>query len=204
MYKETRLHVTCYIAKSTNRWIEAPWRRETIKKENAIVVESVKTIEEVGVRLHFEEKSKRLGNEVIDGEREWKPTLRKVKTCLKKVLESKGIENYNAKKQESQFYQEQEEECHLWLSQNLYGRKTSSIMMMLEQIVETRSWKAARGLVEYRCCSVCHERDETIEQLVAGCKVFTNSEYLSRHNGALMILAVAWIKEHELVGGDMV
>ena len=64
-YKETRLLVTCYMAKLTNRWIEAAWR-ETIKEENAVVVESVKAMEEIGVRLHFEEKLIRLGDEVID------------------------------------------------------------------------------------------------------------------------------------------
>ena len=31
-----------------------------------------------------------------------------------------------------------------------------------------------------------------------------NSEYLSRHNRALMVMAVAWAKEYELVGGDVV
>ena len=66
---------------------------------------------------------------------------------------------------------EQEDECHLWLSQNLHRRKTSSIMTMLEQILETRSWKAARGFVQDGRCRVCHERDEPIEPLVAG-KVF--------------------------------
>ena len=57
------------MAKSTNPWIEAAWRRETIKEENAIVVELVKTMKEVGVRLHFEGKSIRLGDEVNDEER---------------------------------------------------------------------------------------------------------------------------------------
>ena len=70
---ETRLHVACYMAKLINRWIEAAWKREAIKKENAIIVESVKTMEEDGVRLCFEGKSIRLGNEVIDEQREWKP-----------------------------------------------------------------------------------------------------------------------------------
>ena len=74
MYKETRLRVTYYMAKSTNRWIGAAWRREMIKGENAICVESVKTGEEVGVRLRFEGKSIRLESEVIDEEREWKRT----------------------------------------------------------------------------------------------------------------------------------
>ena len=85
-YKETRLRVACYMAKSTNQWIEAAWRRETIKEENAIVVEAVKTMEEVGMRLRFEGKSKRLGDEVIDEEREWKTTRRKVKTCFQKAM----------------------------------------------------------------------------------------------------------------------
>ena len=31
-----------------------------------------------------------------------------------------------------------------------------------------------------------------------------NSEYLSRYNRALMVMAVPWVKEYELVGGDMV
>ena len=203
-YKETRLRVACYMAKSTSQWIEAAWRRETIKEENTIVVELVKMMEEVGVRLRFEEKSIRLGNEVIDEEREWKPTWQKVKTCLSKAMESKRIKNYKTKEQQNHFYQEQEDECHLLSSQNLHGRKTSSIMTMLEQMVDTRSWKAARGLVQDVHCRVCHERDETIEHLVAGCKALANSEYLSRHNIALMVMEVAWAKEYELVGGDVV
>ena len=77
-------------------------------------------------------------------------------------------------------------------------------MMMLEKMVETRSWKAARGLVQDRSCRVCHERDETIEDLASGCQVLANSEYLLRHNRALMIMEVAWVKEYKLVGGDLV
>ena len=62
------------MVRSTSQWIEAAWRRETIKEENTIIVESVKMMEEVGVRLCFEGKSIRLGDKVIDEEREWKPT----------------------------------------------------------------------------------------------------------------------------------
>ena len=69
-----RLYVTCFMVRSTSQWIEAAWRRETIKEENTIIVESVKMMEEVGVRLCFEGKSIRLGDKVIDEEREWKPT----------------------------------------------------------------------------------------------------------------------------------
>ena len=70
--KETRLRVTCYMVRLTNQWIEAAWRRETIKEENAIAVELVKTMEEVRVRLSFEGKPIRLGDKLIDEARESK------------------------------------------------------------------------------------------------------------------------------------
>ena len=192
------------MAKSNNRWIETAWTRQMIKEENAIVMESIKTMEEVGVRLQFKGRSIRLDDEVIDEEREWKSAWRKVKTSLQKATEAKRIEIYRTKEQQSQFYQEQEEECHVWLSQNLHGRKTSSIMTMLEQMVETKSWKVSRGLAQDRRYRVCHERDETVEHIVAGCKVLANNEYFTRHNRALMIMAVNWAKEYKLVGDEMV
>ena len=43
-----------------------------------------------------------------------------------------------------------------------------------------------------------------MKHLVARVKVQANSEYLQRHNRALMVTAVAWVKECKLVGGDVV
>ena len=70
-------------------------------------------MKEVEVRLHFEGKPIRLGNEVIDAEKEWKPTWQNVETCFQKAMKSRRIENYKTKEQQNQFYQEQEDECHL-------------------------------------------------------------------------------------------
>ena len=203
-YRETRLRVACYMAKSTNRWIREAWKREENKEENAIVSESISTMEEVGLRLRFADNSIRLDEEVIDEATEYKAVWRKVKNSLQKATESRRIEIYKTKEQQSQVYREQEEECHSWLGQNLHGRKTSSIMTMLEQMVETRLWKASRGLAQDKQCRVCHERDETVEHIVAGCKVLANSEYLTRHNRALMIMAVNWAKEYELIGNVVI
>ena len=75
---------------------------------------------------------------------------------------------------------------------------------MIEQIVETRAWKAARGLIEDGWCRYCFSHGETVEHLVAGCRVLLNSEYLTRHKRALMVLVVAWAKEYELIGEDTV
>ena len=129
------------MAKSTNRWIREAWKREENKEENAIVSESISTMEEVGVRLRFADNLIRLDEEVIDEATEYRSVWRKVKNSLQKATESRRIEIYKTKEQQSQVYREQEEECHSWLGQNLHGGKTSSIMTMLEQMVETRSWK---------------------------------------------------------------
>ena len=77
-------------------------------------------------------------------------------------------------------------------------------MSMLEQMVETRSWKAAQGLVEDGRCRVSHVHDETVKHLVAECIALFNSEYLTRDNRALTILPVTWVKEHKLIGADTV
>ena len=49
-----------------------------------------------------------------------------------------------------------------------------------------------------------NNHSETVEHLVAGCQKLANSEYISRHNRVLMILAVAWAKKHGLIGQDVV
>ena len=51
---------------------------------------------------------------------------------------------------------------------------------------------------------MCYEQIETVEHLVAGCKVLANTEHLARYNRALMILAITWAKEHEVVGTETV
>ena len=70
---------------------------------------------------------------------------------------------------------------------------------MLEQMVETRAWKEIRGLIENGQCRVCKEQRETVQHLLAGCKMLASSKYLARHNRALMVMAVAWAKEQNLL-----
>ena len=90
-YKEVRLRVACYMAKSTNRWIKEAWRREENKEENAIVFESMSTIEEARVRLRFEDKSIQLDEEVVEETTEYKATWRKMRKKLQKATESRRI-----------------------------------------------------------------------------------------------------------------
>ena len=76
-------------------------------------------------------------------------------------------------------------------------------MTILKQMVETKSWKASRGLAECRKCRLYGQQRETVEHLLASCKVLANSKHLTRHNIALMILAISWAKEFNLIDKDM-
>ena len=176
-------------------------RRETLKVENAVVTEARTTMEEVGMTLKFQDNAIQLDGEWI--KQEWKSTWKRVKTALQKGNKQMRIETYQSKDQQGRFLRKKEEECHLWLAQNLHARKTSSIISILEQMVETRTWKMTRELIEDGRCRVYHGHDETVEHLVAECSVL-NSEYLTRQNRTLMILAVTWAKEHKLIGADRV
>ena len=97
---------------------------------------------------------------------------------------------------QSEIYRKQDQMCNLWLEQKLTPKKTEAIMSMLEQMVETKAWKVTRGLSECNKCRLCAEQKETVEHLLAGCKVLENNAYLARHNRAPIILAVAWAKEY--------
>ena len=104
-------------------------------------------------------------------------TWKKVKKKLKIHVQIEQQENYRRKKLQSDIYEKQEQECHLWLKQRLSPRKTASIMTLTEQIVK-RGWKMARGLTENGRCRSCGDFNQTLEHLVAGCKTMVNSEYL--------------------------
>ena len=202
IYKEMRLKVACYMVCSENKWISTKWRRDNTKEENSIVEEAIKTINDVGVEIQFEE-----GNIWMDGEqidKGWKPARKRLKKKLKKGVRNQRVEEYVTKEQQSILYRGQEQEYHLWLSENLNPGKMAIIMTMLEQMVETRSWKEARGLTDDGSCRICTQHSETVEHLVVGCTKLANSEHLTRHNQALMILAVAWAKQQELVSQEAI
>ena len=198
IYKETRLTVAYYMACSENKWINVAWKRENTKEENSIVEEAMKTTEDVGEEIQFEESNIWIDGELIDGGR--KPPWKRLKEKLKKGVKNQRVEEYGTKEQESKLYRGQEQECHVWLSQNLNPGKTAAIMTMLKQMGETRSWKEVTGLIDDGNCRICIQHSETVEYLVAGCTKLSKSEYLTRHNRALMILAVAWAKQQELMG----
>ena len=53
---------------------------------------------------------------------------------------------------QSEILRKQDESCNSWLRQNLIPRKTASVITLLEQMVETKSWKASREYVVNADC----------------------------------------------------
>ena len=72
-------------------------------------------------------------------------------------------------------------------------------MSMIKQMAETRAYKEVRGLTENSQCRLCKEKRETTQHLLAGCKMLASSDYMARHNKMLMVMAVAWAKEQNLL-----
>ena len=65
------------------------------------------------------------------------------------------------------YTKKQDKKCNIWLEQNLTPRKTSAIMSMLEQMVETRAWKEVRGLSGNSQYVLCRELLETVQHLLS-------------------------------------
>ena len=57
-----------------------------------------------------------------------------------------------------------------WFKCNTDPRKTSSILVLQEQMVESRAWKKIRGLVQCDKCRLCGEHRKTVHHLLSGCK----------------------------------
>ena len=70
-------------------------------------------------------------------------------------------------------------------------------------MVLTKLYKGSRGLAECSKCSLCAQQTKMVEHVLAGCKLLANREYLTRHNRTLMILAILWAKEFNLVDKNM-
>ena len=75
-------------------------------------------------------------------------------------------------------------------------------MEVQEQMVETRVRKTLRGVYmssQRIAARLCSFKRETVHHWLSGCTVLAGSEYLQRHNKALMVFVVEWAKKEALL-----
>ena len=78
---------------------------------------------------------------------------------------------------------------------NAGARRTSSIFVLQEQIIETRECECDK-------CRLCGEQRETVHYLPSGYEKLVDTEYFKRRNNTLKLLAVNWAVEIGLLPED--
>ena len=202
IYVETKIRIACYLCHSTDKWLRIVWERD-IKKEFTSIHRTVEeAFTKIGVKVIFGKQEVEMEDRRIEGD--WK----KVKGCLEDIWkerkEQQRDEDLRKKKQQGQSWSILEKEDYIWMKSNISPVKTSAIISMQEQMVETKSWKRKRNLIEDNRCRVCGKWEETVQHVIGGCTPLAGKDYLSRHNKALMVLAVAWAKKKLLLPDDAV
>ena len=143
-----------------------------------------RALREIGLEVDIrEEEIWKYGEKV---EKDWSGCWKELKKGMKKGYEESMRNKYKEKVMHSQVFVGQERESHMWLNLSITPHKTAGIMNTLEQMVETRKWKAMRGIGDTDGkCRLCGQHDETVQHLLAGCDILAGVEYLSRHYNAL-------------------
>ena len=117
----------------------------------------------------------------------WRIAWEKLRIMINKGQCKNKIDSLKAKKLQSEIPLKYDEEDYGWLKLDTDPRKTASIFRLQEQMVETRTWKKLRGLIDDEMYRVCGETKETVQHLLAGCKTLAGTEYIRRHNNALKV-----------------
>ena len=173
------------------------------KEGKSIRNEAEDALREVGENVQFS-----LDHVKIQGiaqARDWRKIWKKLKKKLKERREELRIENYKSKNMQREHCKGFDMESHQWLECNINAKNVSPVINMQEQMIETRGWKASRGLnVTTENCRLCDVYKETVMQILSGCKVLAGSAYLKWHNNALMVLKVEWAKQESLLPSDSV
>ena len=66
VYAETRTRVADYMCKSSNKWIQAAWRRENKKETIAIIEEAINSMMDIDTDVEFVGNNVRLMGEALE------------------------------------------------------------------------------------------------------------------------------------------
>ena len=202
IYQETKVRIATYMTLSTNRWMHVAWLREYGREYKSVKSEAEAVLLKCGVDVTFTEREILKNGVCMPSS--WKKSWKELKGDLRAGLGKIAETEYRAKTMQSSLWSGRDcREEHEWLTANVTPQKTAGVMNMLEQMVETRAWKEMRGLdASDGKCRLCGKYTETVQHLLSGCEMLAGTEYLRRHNNALMVLAVSWAIKKGLLPED--
>ena len=187
-YEETKIRILCYLFCSQNPWLSIVWKREIEKNHISLSKEVSKTFENIDVNISI--SLDKITIEEAELSQNYKKNNKMLKTIYQKGKIEQRKASYKQKQMQSEIWSMQTLDSFNWLQIALNPEKTSSIIQMCEQMVETRYWKKIRGLqVENDRCRVCGKFVENVQHILAGCEKLAGVEYLKRHNKALSLFA---------------
>ena len=200
MYYQTKTRVACYLSTSNNFWMNFVWDWERSKEHWSVKKEVEEEWRRVGEDLEIMENGMSLNGERLEGD--WKVLKDKLLKCMKEKKDLLRIESLASKPMQGKAFANYDENSHHWLNCNIDPKKVSSIIQMQERMVETRAWKLNRNLCVDDKCRLCGTYSESLDHLLSGCEKLAGSDYLKRHNNALLVMVSEWGKDYGLIEKD--
>ena len=139
---------------SSSIWIKEAWKREVKLKGKSIKKEAEEAFKEINVNVEFRKDEVWLERQQLEAE--WKEHGKVLKCLMKWKSENRTLKKYEVQRMQSEVYKKLYEENHRWLQSNIEPKKVVSITAVQKHMMETRAWKANRGiLVESDKCRIC-------------------------------------------------
>ena len=122
---------------STNEWVMSAWRNEIRKEQTSLKREAENVMINVNALVEFNE-----GSVIVDEERytEWKIGWKKLKRILSHGQKRNKQQSFAEKALQSEIPKQYVDDDYEWLKCNTDPRKTASIFVVQEQMVETKAW----------------------------------------------------------------
>ena len=197
-YEETKIRIACYLFSSKNRLMKSVWKREVNKVHYSLIKEVNRIFQEIGKDILINVNLINIdGNDLGD---DYKENNKKLKRIYKKGKIEQRKECYATKQLQSEIWKIQESDSFQWLQLGLNPEKTSAIIQMCEQMVETKYWKKIKGLggADDKC-RLCGKYLENVQHILAGCEKLAGIEYIKRHNKALSLFAFEFGRRFNLI-----
>ena len=162
-------------------------KRELSSEDKSLKREAEQTMRELGLDVVFGVNEITKDGEQTD--KDWKGCWKEFKGEMQTRYKKQPRSSFPEKSMQSQVLSGQDEENALWLQTNITPHKTSGILEMMKEMVETRKWRAVRGLGgEDSRCRLYKKHDEIMHYLLSGCEVIAGTVgIVSKETGAASV-----------------